>query len=81
MLGLFLVNFIQFLLIALWVLVLGRMLMSWVDPTGSNSISVFLIRATEPILAPVRRVLPQKGMVDWSGFVVLIVLGVLWRVF
>ncbi len=81
MLGLFLVNFIQFLLIALWALVLGRMLMSWVDPTGSNSISVFLIRATEPILAPVRRVLPQSGMVDWSGFVVLIVLGVLWRVF
>lgn len=81
MLGVFLVNFIQFLLIALWALVLGRMLMSWVDPTGTNQISVFLIRATEPILAPVRRLLPQTGMIDWSGFVVLIVLGVLWRVF
>jgi YggT family protein len=79
--GVFLVNFIQFLLIALWALVLGRMLMSWVDPTGSNKISAFLIRATEPILAPVRRMLPQSGMIDWSGFVVLIVLGVLWRVF
>jgi YggT family protein len=55
--------------------------MSWVDPTGSNKISAFLIRATEPILAPVRRMLPQSGMIDWSGFVVLIVLGVLWRVF
>ena len=53
----------------------------WVDPTGTNQISVFLIRATEPILAPVRRLLPQTGMIDWSGFVVLIVLGVLWRVF
>ena len=81
MLGVFLANFIQFLLIALWALVLGRMLMSWVDPTGSNQISGFLIRATEPILAPVRRMLPQSGMIDWSGFVVLIVLGVLWRVF
>jgi YggT family protein len=80
-LGVFLVNFIQFLLIALWALVLGRMLMSWVDPSGSNQISAFLIRATEPILAPVRRILPKSGMIDWSGFVVLIVLGVLWRVF
>jgi YggT family protein len=77
----FLVNFIQFLLIALWFLVLGRMLMSWVDPTGRNQVSGFLIQATEPILAPVRRLLPSTGMVDWSGLVVLIVLGFLWRAF
>ena len=77
----FLVNFIQFLLIALWLLVLGRMLMSWVDPTGRNQVSGFLIQATEPILAPVRRVVPSTGMVDWSGLVVLIVLGFLWRAF
>ena len=79
MAGAFLANFIQFLLIALWVLVLGRMLMSWVDPTGRNQVSSFLIQATEPILSPVRRLLPQSGMIDWSGFVVLIVLGLLWR--
>jgi YggT family protein len=79
--GSFVLNFVQFLLIALWILVFGRMLMSWVDPTGRNQVSAFLIQTTEPILAPVRRMLPQTGMIDWSGFVVLIVLGVLWRVF
>ena len=78
---LFLLNFIQFLLIALWLLVLARMVMSWVDPAGRNQISAFLIQTTEPILAPVRRLLPSTGMVDWSGFVVLIVLGFLWRAF
>ena len=57
----FLVNFLQFLLIALWALVFGRMLMSWVDPAGRNQISAFLIQATEPMLAPVRRMLPQSG--------------------
>ena len=77
----FLANFVQFLLIALWALVFGRMLMSWVDPMGQGQISKFLIQTTEPLLAPVRRMLPQSGMIDWSGFVVLIVLGVLWRVF
>ena len=81
MAGTFLFNFIQFLLIALWVLVFGRVIMSWIDPGGRNRISSFLFQATEPVLAPVRRVLPQSGAVDWSGFVVLILLGVLWRAF
>jgi YggT family protein len=77
----FLLNFLQFLVITLWALVLGRMLMSWVDPTGRNRVSAFLVQATEPMLAPVRRMLPQTGMIDWSGFIVLIVLGFLWRAF
>ena len=75
----FILNFFQFLVITLWALVLGRMLMSWVDPTGRNQVSAFLIQATEPMLAPVRRLLPQTGMIDWSGFIVLIVLGFLMR--
>jgi YggT family protein len=77
--GTFLLNFIQFLLMALWSLVFGRMIMSWVDPTGRNQVSAFLIQTTEPLLAPVRRMLPQTGMIDWSGFIVLIVLSFLWR--
>ncbi len=78
--GAFLLNFIQLLLMAVWALVLGRIVMSWIDPTGRNQLSVFLIQATEPILAPVRRLLPPSGMIDWSGFLVLIILGALWRV-
>jgi YggT family protein len=79
--GAFIANFLQFLFMALWILVFGRVLMSWVDPQGRNRISSYLFQATEPILAPVRRMLPQSGMVDWSGFVVLIILGFLWRAF
>jgi YggT family protein len=79
--GAFLGNFIQFLLFALWALVFGRMIMSWIDPAGRNQISRFLIQVTEPILAPVRRMLPKGGAIDWSGFVVLIVLGFLWPAF
>ncbi len=75
----FLLTFIQFLLLALWAMVLGRMLMSWVDPTGRNQLSAFLIQATEPMLAPVRRMLPTTGMIDWSGLIVLLVLGFLMR--
>jgi YggT family protein len=73
--GAFLLNFVQFLLMALWVLIFGRMLMSWVDPAGRRQVSAFLYQTTEPILGPVRRMLPQSGVVDWSGFIVLILLG------
>jgi YggT family protein len=73
--GTFLLTFIQFLLMALWALIFGRMIMSWIDPTGRNQVSAFLHQTTEPILGPVRRMLPQTGMIDWSGFIVLILIG------
>lgn len=75
----FLRNFLSLLLIALWLLVLGRVLMSWFDPGRSNQVSRFLIQATEPILAPVRRFLPQTGMLDLSALIVLLLLGTLMR--
>ena len=59
--GAFILSFIQLLLIAVWLLVLARIVMSWVDPTGRNQVSAFLIQATEPILGPVRRMLPPSG--------------------
>ena len=53
--------------------------MSWFDPGRSNQVSRFLIQATEPILAPVRRFLPQTGMLDLSALIVLLLLGTLMR--
>ena len=75
--GLFVANLLSVALFALWLVVIGRVLMSWFDPVGRTQLGAFLINATEPILAPVRRALPQTGMVDFSPLVVLIVLGVL----
>lgn len=77
--GSFVQTFLGMLLAILWVLVLGRILMSWIDPTGRSQVGSFLIQATEPILAPVRRVLPQTGMFDFSSLIVLLILGALWR--
>ena len=77
--GLFLSNLLQVAFIALWLLILGRVLISWFDPVGRTQLGAFLVSTTEPILAPIRRALPQTGMVDFSPLVVLIVLSVLWR--
>lgn len=75
----FLLNFVRFVLMGLWLAVLGRVLISWVDPTGRNAASAFLIQMTEPILAPVRRVMPRAGMFDFSPLIVILILGVLIR--
>jgi YggT family protein len=72
-------NFLSLLLVALWLLILGRVLMSWFDPGRGNQLSRFLVQATEPFLAPVRRFLPQTGMFDFSALIVLLVLGALMR--
>ena len=76
----FLQTFLGMIIVILWLLVLGRVLMSWVDPTGRTQLGGFLIQATEPILAPVRRIMPPTGMFDLSSFIVLVILGVLMRV-
>ncbi len=72
-------NAVQFLVLAVWLLMIGRVLISWFDPMGRNEISSFLYRTTEPMLAPVRRALPPTGMLDLSPLIVLIVLGVVVR--
>ncbi len=75
--GSFLVVFLRFLVIAFYVVLLGRVLMSWVNPRFEGRLGRFLFETTEPILAPIRRVLPTTGMIDWSPLVAFLVLTVL----
>lgn len=75
----FLVTFLQFLATALWLLFLGRMIASFADPRGEHPVTAFVIGVTEPILAPVRRVLPSTGMVDFSPLIVILVLSAVVR--
>ena len=74
-------NFLELFVLVLTVLIFGRVLLSWVDTTGRSRLSVFLFHATEPILAPVRRLLPPMGMLDLSPMIVIIGLTLLLQVF
>lgn len=77
----FLRNFVELLVIALTVLILGRIFVSWLDPTRRSQVSSFLYQVTEPILAPIRRVLPQTGMIDFSPMIVILILSVILQMF
>lgn len=43
-------------------LILIRALISWVNPDPYNVIVQFLYRTTEPVLQPIRRILPPMGI-------------------
>jgi YggT family protein len=77
--GAFFLNFIRFVLIGIQLVVLARVLLSWVDPQGRSPFAAFIIQTSEPILAPIRRVMPRTGMFDLSPLVVILVIGVILR--
>jgi len=70
----FVMIFLRFLVIALYVVLLGRVLWSWIDPTFRGPLGRFLFETTEPILSPIRRFLPRGGRFDFSPIVAFIVL-------
>ena len=59
------------LTILTWIIVI-RALISWVNPDPYNQIVQFLYRVTEPILTPIRRILPAMGGFDLSPIVALV---------
>ena len=54
----------------MWLLV-ARAVISWVSPDQYNPIVQFLVRSTEPVLRPVRRLLPLGAGIDFSPLVVI----------
>jgi YggT family protein len=59
-------------------LIFARILYSWFANAQSRLLH-FLIRATEPVLGPFRRVIPPVGMIDISPMIVMFLLDLLRR--
>jgi YggT family protein len=59
---------------ALTLIIVGRALLSWVDPGLRSPVGRILVDITEPILGPIRRVLPSAGGIDFSPIVAIIAL-------
>ncbi len=73
----YLFTFFQLLFRILWFAIFARIILSWVDPGGQMRISQILHEITEPILGPIRRIMPNMGMFDLSPMVAIILLEVL----
>ena len=63
-----------------WLLI-GRVIISWVNPDPYNPIVQFLIRITEPVLEPIRNAIPSFGGIDLSVIVAWLAIRYLGQVF
>jgi YggT family protein len=64
-----------------WLIII-RVLISWIRPNIYNSnwqkILTFIYNITEPVLGPIRRILPQGNLgIDFSPLIALIILNIL----
>jgi YggT family protein len=77
-----LVRFVGWLLDLYSYVIIAAALISWVSPDPRNPIVQFLHRVTEPVLAPVRRMLPpwKTGGLDLSPIIVLLAIQFIDRV-
>lgn len=70
-----------FLILQLFsMLILARVLMSWVQIDPYHPVAQFIHNTTEPFLRPIRDVLPPAGGMDFSPMVLMIIVIIIGQV-
>lgn len=68
-----LAGIVDFLLTAYTWVIIGRVIISWVNADPYNPIVRFLYDVTEPVLGRIRRVLPlSMGGIDFSPMILIV---------
>jgi len=67
-------DILEALVVFLQISVFATVLMSWVSPEGKGSINEILHQITEPILGPVRKIVPPLGMFDFTPMIAIFIL-------
>jgi YggT family protein len=60
--------------------ILARVLMSWVNVDPYSPLARAIFDLTEPVLAPVRNMLPQSAGLDFSPIIVMVLLQILGQI-
>lgn len=62
------------------IIILARVIISWIQVDPYHPIVIWIYRLTEPVLEPIRRIIPFERIgIDLSPLVVLLLLGLLKR--
>ncbi len=72
-----LLTFIDFLALALQLLIVVRVIMSWVRPEPTGPLGRFLFDVTDPLLKPFQKILPPLAGLDFSPILALVVIQIL----
>ncbi len=70
----FFFNFLQLLCEVLTLAILARVVLSWFSLRPTNMLVSIIYQVTEPILAPLRRIIPRVGVFDFTPLVAIILL-------
>ena len=76
------IDLIIYLLLFLEMAIFARVIMSWITPMGgvSNPLVNIIYGITEPLLSPIRKIVPRIGMFDFTPMIAIVVLGIIIRV-
>ena len=75
MTSIFISNFIDITVQVLMILVIARAIISWI-PNAHGQISDLIVKLTDPLLNPIRSVIPVVGGVDFSPLVLFFLIQV-----
>ncbi len=76
------ITFVYFLCQALTIAIFVRAILSWFPNVSNDNPFVALVyQITEPILAPLRSVIPLVGMIDITPLVAIITLQIIASIF
>jgi YggT family protein len=73
----------EVVVILTWVLsiaIFARAVLSWFSVDPSNPLVDILVQITEPILAPIRSIMPRTGFIDLTPMVAIILLNVIGQI-
>lgn len=55
-------------------IIIARALISWINPNPYNPLIRIIYAITDPVLVPIRRLLPDMGGLDISPFIALVII-------
>lgn len=58
----------------LWLAIVVRSLLSWFPAAATNPFGRAVFQLTEPIISPIRRIMPRSSMIDLSPLIAIILL-------
>uniref|UniRef100_A0A7C4NVT5 YggT family protein n=1 Tax=Thermodesulfobacterium geofontis TaxID=1295609 RepID=A0A7C4NVT5_9BACT len=73
-------SFIQLidLLLSIYIwIIIARAIISWITPYPYHPLVRFLYKVTEPILAPIRKIIPPIGGIDISPVIVIFIIFII----
>ncbi len=55
-------------------IIIARALISWINPNPDNPLIKIIYAITDPVLVPIRRLLPDMGGLDISPFIAIVII-------